>query len=205
MNLDDVLARTPTLPETDDQRVKFYLENRQIIETWAALRREAAAAISESLLDLVEPLKDDFEQLGERDIQVGVVGSRNQHIAITRLGWERADSGSPVQVSLETESQVIRPGGAILVFPCVRARQSHPLAPQYRDGLAALSTPLKASLGRQWKSSPPEFVIWKYIDDLGESGSLAGVVETARADVLRLWTVAAPSIDALMNEAGGAV
>ena len=43
----------------DDERVRFYLKHRQQIETWAALRKEASAAVDAWLRTLV----DDVEQL----------------------------------------------------------------------------------------------------------------------------------------------
>lgn len=201
MKLDEVIAHSPPIKELDDDRVQFYLQNRDVIETWASLRREAAAAITNGLLDLVEPLQDDLVRLGEHDVQVAVDESRGRHsVAITRLSWHRANLGSPVQVALETESQAISSLGAIQVYPCVRAKQGHPHAEEYRDRLNTMSQPMRAALGHEWKVSQPRFVVWKYIDTPQDSWDLEAIVLKAREDVLRLWSTAAPSIDALMAQ-----
>lgn len=202
MNVEQVIADTPPIKELDDDRVQFYLQNRDVIETWASLRREAATAITNALLDLVEPLQDDLVRLGENDIQVAVDESRGrQSVAITRLSWHQANLGSPVQVALETESQAISTLGAIQVYPCVRAKQGHPHAEKFRDRLNALSSPLRTALGRDWRITQPRFVVWRYIDTPEGSSDLESIVLKAREDLLRLWVTAAPSLDTLMAQA----
>lgn len=201
MNLDEVIAQTPVLREVDDDRVQFYFQNREIIETWASLRREAAATLGDSLSDLVEPLQEDLEGLGEHDIQVTVGESRGRRsVAITRLAWHRSNAGSPVQVALEAEPHVIGTLGAIQVYPCVRAKQGHPHSDLYRDRLNALSSPLRTAMGRGWKPTLPRFVVWKYIDASAGLEDVTAILMRARAELLALWVVAAPLVDAAMAE-----
>jgi len=73
----------------DDERVRFYLRNRDRIEEWAALRAEAAAAIDEWLFEL-RPAVEDLAQGFGSDVRVDVIdegGFAYPSYRLVRTSW----------------------------------------------------------------------------------------------------------------------
>ena len=199
MDLETVIAQAPEVKPAEDERASFYLENRGLIETWAALRADAANIVVERLLDLAVPLSEDMRHLGEIDVEVGTSYSRGRpSVDLVRAGWRNAGLGSPVQISLEAEQSAIGSRGSLQVFGCVRAKQGHPDAVRWHEPLAAVGPRLRAIMGRNWKSSLPRYVVWKYVDAPEDGWDLEAITLRAREELIRLWVATAPVIDELM-------
>jgi len=48
----------------DDKRIRFYLENQELIDTWAGLASDTRSAFSDWLIDLRSPIDDVVDRLG---------------------------------------------------------------------------------------------------------------------------------------------
>lgn len=201
MSINEVLAVEPGFsPIVENERARFYLENRELIETWAALRADAAEAIEERLPELADRVSIDLDLLDDREasVEVGVYRGCST-IEITRRPWISGEFGSPIRIVLESsERSLLDSQGNLRLYTAVRAKQSHPRASEFVPALARLRGDLRSALGSGWKSSEPRWPLWRYLVLDQESWSIDDVLRSARSDLLNLWVTAAPAIDALL-------
>jgi hypothetical protein len=198
MNLEERLSIPVAFsPLTGNERARFYIENRELIETWAALRLDAGEAIEERFPELADHLSADLQALGDADATVAI-GTYNHcsTVEITRQHWNTTEEGSPLRVVLESgERNLLDRQGNLRLYTGVRAKQSHPLAATYADQANPLRDTLRAALGNRWKSSPPRWPYWRFLPLDQENWSVDSVLQCARADMLRVWAAAAPAIE----------
>lgn len=198
MNLEQCLSTPVSFsPITGNERARFYIENRELIETWAALRADAAEAIEERFPELADQLSADLQALGEDDATVAI-GTYNgcSTVEITRQHWNTSEDGSPLRIALESsERNILDRHGSLRLYTGVRAKQSHPLAATYATEANLLRDTLRAVLGNRWKSSPPRWPFWRYLPLEQDNWSVDSVLLCARNDMLRLWDAGAPAIE----------
>lgn len=209
MELDQVLTIPHDVRPVEDERVHFYLENRVLIETWAALRAEAASALLSRVPDLVSTLATDLERLGQSDAQANVAESKGRDsVELVRGSWDRASAGSPVRVSLDTEASAIGSRGSMQLFVCIRAKQQHPEADRWVAPIKMMSSELRATLkattGSGWTlSSGNRYPLYRYLQLTEDDWTIEAILQRAREELLRLWLVAAPAIDRLLDDTTG--
>ncbi len=90
------------MAELSDERVRFYLRHRDQIETWAALRSEAAAAIDTEL----ERIRDDIESLAadlgdDVLLLTKIEGEAYPRFLLHRESWKQNANDPVVSIALE--------------------------------------------------------------------------------------------------------
>ncbi len=151
----------------DDDRVKFYLRNRDQIEQWAALRVEAASAMDEwlgSLAPEVQALADRLSKGGPQVIAVAMLDPEGAYpkLKLTRPAWQAA-SGAEGGVSVCLEWQRARTTlyGALTPYVGIHAAKSTPVGVTLRQ--QPLVTPRTGEPTRTtnawwaalWRIAPP--------------------------------------------------
>lgn len=197
-DLDALLALEHEVRPLDDARSAFYFANRELIETWAALRTDASAQLAERLLELADALESDLAELGESNVLVeGVRSGNHGRVQAARESWVAA--GSEVRVGIEWEARPINAKGDVRVYACVRL-PSTPRRP--KQDVDALTDSLRAMM-TGWTSTRPQWPLWRYVKPT--SVSLHDIVNEARRDFLRLWAATSASVDAWAQDEDVAV
>jgi hypothetical protein len=154
----------------DDDRVKFYLRNRDQIEQWAALRAEAALAMDEWLCSLAPDVKALADRLsGENKEVLAVATTRPEDaypkLRLTRPGWlAPPETGGGVSVCLEWQRArtTLSLGGAHAVRRCPRGEDD---ARRRRGAPAAARA---ASHG--WAGAHDECLVGSALEDRAAAG-----------------------------------
>lgn len=96
-----------TSPNGIDPRVAFYLEHREQIEQWHAIRRDAARACAEILEQLPDMVDSEIDAPGFETIS-SVESGKWRHVGLKPSGSASASDGTPcVAVIVEWTDKVI--------------------------------------------------------------------------------------------------
>ncbi|WP_324276374.1 hypothetical protein [Blastococcus brunescens] len=188
-----------TLPEREDADAKawFYLDHRQDIEIWAALRDDAAQLLNRYLVDLAPT----FEKLAveidaEPEFSDELESGQWPTLGLRRATWHH-HGVADLSVVLEWERpRLLKPGRNTWPFVAVRLPRSQE-DPQRRRQVTEAVAPVHAQL----KGGRKE-IVWPYYryvlpptgaPALDPAAYLTGLVASFR----ELWDVAAPALDAL--------
>lgn len=196
--LDQLISQRVEVTTPVDDRTSFYLDNRELIETWANLRTDASKTLTNAVHDLAAPLADDLRTLGVEPA-VNVTDGRWPAVQLARTTWEQQGHTSPVVVGLEWDRQPLNSAGALRVYATVIAPRSHPRASEIEPALQALSDRLRSALDSRWKRNVPRWPAWKLIEAPEDPWTVEEIANRARAAALQLWAVAAPEIDRVLD------
>lgn len=95
-----------------DDRLRFFLKNRALIEQWASLGKEVTAAIDEILQGLAPEMEALASRLGQ-DVFSGLYGPASQwpRFAFARSTWPRVPEEPLLAVTLEWQANRVNPSG----------------------------------------------------------------------------------------------
>jgi hypothetical protein len=189
----EILARDVPWPTIDDSRVRFYLENQRMIETWAAIRDEASRELWDCLLGLVDVLAEDAELLGEKDISVAVrdADSGYPRIEVVRRAWEPPDGLAPVCFFIERQGNLINRTGKPELYAGLRMRDATLLSDAQRGKLWDAAAQLRASMGKPWTGSRSKYVLWRWIRPHADALDETVLCREARTALWQAWAAAA--------------
>ena len=180
-DLDRLLRIDPPVRPLDDARSEFYFNNRDLIETWAALRVDASAQLAERLIDLGDQLEADLADLDPEPVIVERQRlSGHGRIAVMHETW--AATNSEVSIGIEWETKPINTRGDVRVYACVRL-PSKPARPV--SDIDTLTDQLRTAMPG-WTSTRPQWPVWRYTKPAAIT--IEAIVSEARRDFLRLWT-----------------
>ena len=180
-----------------NERVRFYLDNFQAIETWARLRGEANEELHDVLLDLADTLTRDAVDRGHDDVTVfadDVTNARRPRLVIVRRGWQDGDGRSPAAVVVEWHHPPIEKDGLHL-YVGIRAGDRGGRDVSVGTYLSKVAPALRAQLGAPWQREAENFPVWRWITPEGDTIDEAALLDEARRAAWRCWDVAARHID----------
>src|SRR4051794_7638810 len=114
MEFANVLGRDIPVTSVDEPRVRFYLDNQRLIETWAAIRSEASEALWDRVLGLTDVLAEDAEMLGETDATVRFdAEAGHPRVEVARQRWVLEDGLAPLFFMIERQGSLINSNGTL--------------------------------------------------------------------------------------------
>ena len=143
MSILDNLGEAP-LPKIEDPRARFYLDNYRTIETWAALKREAATLLAEGLLDLGPIFEADSQHLGERIDVLADDGA-------TQLMLRRPEWMTGVGIGLEWTRAVLDRQADVSLYAGLQ-HDATEISEDDQGRLAELAAAARPTLGTAWTS-----------------------------------------------------
>jgi hypothetical protein len=183
----------------EDPRVRFYLDNRGIIETWAALRKTANDVLKDLLLELVDVLAADALHLGN-DIEVGAEAQseRRPRIAVVRRSWRDPRGQAPAAVVVEWYRQLLNEEG-LWLYVGVRLGDRGRRDQKMKAHLEASAPRLRRALGPGWKDLHDDFPVWRWIGAREEDRiDELSILQETRTAVWECWNAARSEIDAAL-------
>lgn len=201
MQISDVLEREIPLTVVEDSRVRFYLENQRMIETWVAIRDQASRDVWDCVLGLVDILTEDAELLGETDAVVAVrdADSGWPRIEVVRRSWEPAHGRAPMCFIIERQGNLINRTGTLELYAGLRMRDIEHLSDDQRDTLWDAAAQLRASMGKPWTGSRSKYVLWRWIRPDTEALDETVVCREARTALWQAWAAAAELVDSILT------
>jgi len=192
-------AVDPSLGRVEDPRVRFYLDNHKIIETWASLRADAVAALQDLILDLVPVLGADAVHHDEPDLFVRADDSdaRRPRIVMSRRHWQDTSGQVPAAVVIEWNNPIIDKDGEVHFYVGVRVWRQGRRGVRVASRLSELAPGLCSQLGKPWAREAESFPVWRWIEPDGDRLDEIALLDQARAAAWQCWAVAAPHIESL--------
>lgn len=197
-DIENLLERPVEVQRQVSDRAAFYLTHRTLIETWSALRDEAAEAIAECLFSLVGPLSEDLRSLEVQDPQVTFHEGKYPAVHLSAGSWRSASEDSPLVVGLEWHRGAIRPNGSLGIYACVIAPLGHSKATTVQPHLPGLAARLSTSLGREWKHELPRWPTYRFVNVADDAWDAADIAKRSREDLLRVWAAASGPINEIL-------
>lgn len=192
-DLESLLSEDAGVRPLEDARSEFYFAHRDLIETWAALRRDAATQLAERLFDLSDRVELDLAELGVSEVIVeGERTGSYGRVKVARESWIAA--GSEVWIGVEWEAKPLNAKGDVRAYACVRL-PADPRRPA--DEVGALTDSLRASMPG-WSSSRPQWPVWRYVKPASVTAD--GIVSETRRDFLRLWVGISEVVDSWVRQ-----
>ena len=192
------------LPEREDADAKawFYLDHRQDIETWAALREDAAELVDQYLVALAPAFEELAVEL-DAEVEFGADLESGQRplLGLRRESWHHLGVAD-ISVVLEWERpRLLRPGRNQWPFVAVRMPRTQDDAQRERHIIEAMGQ-VHSQLKGGRKADVP-WPYYRYVTPPSDSPSFdpAAFLADVVASFRELWHVAAPALDALHTAA----
>jgi hypothetical protein len=185
------------IASVENPRVRFYLDNYKIIETWAQLRTEAIDTLQELLTDLVDVLAADAVQHNEPDLIVRADDSdtRRPRITMLRRGWQDSANQVPAAVVIEWYNPIINKDGDLHLYVGIRVQRQAPRGARIANQLSRLAPELRSQLGKPWQREAESFPLWRWIEPDGDRLDEIDLLEQARTAAWQCWALAAPHLE----------
>lgn len=184
----------PTRNDDADAKAWFYLDHRHDIESWAALRADAARLVEQYLRALVPTLSDLADEHGARVYERDLESGAWPRFGLFRDSWSH-DGQHDVAVVAEWERSRLLSGTRTWPYVGVRITPRQKDA-ERRQAVAAAVAPARRAFTDARTSTWPA---WQYVVP-ASSGAGVDPGELA-ADVWRrlneLWQLTALALDAL--------
>lgn len=189
------------LPPRDDADAQawFYLDHRTDIETWAALRNDAARLLERYLLALTPQLDELSSDLDAEPYAQDLETGSWPRLGLRRTAWTHAGVND-ISVLIEWErARLLSPNRP---WPYVGVR----ISPSQQDSarrqrVADALADVRRSLGAQRAQAWPA---WRYVTPPGDCRDVdpAALANNAWTALRQFWDAAAPTIDALLAPLG---
>lgn len=184
----------------DNERVRFYFRNAKHIETWAALRAEAAAAVHEWLCSLEEDVQRLSAELGE-DVVLQAVTSETEawpYYRLSRRNWAVPGERPTVAVCLQWARSTTTLYEMNLPYVGLTGGKDDALCVALRG-----SEDMKAVRKRLQHQVSPYFLGWGRVLLPGAFPEAADAYRDALIDKLRAaWMEYAQVVDAMVQRQG---
>lgn len=182
-----------------DAKAWFYLDNRDDIEAWKALRPEGRQLLDKSLVGLEASVEELATELGVEAVTGDLEAGSFPRLGLRRPTW-RGTGDSEVAVVIEWErSRLLTPGSNEWPYVGVRTRGDGWEGSERQKYQEALK-PVRARLGG--KASRP-FPFWAYVS--AESPlSPERVAHLCLTRFRELWDLASPVLDTLEHDRSAA-
>lgn len=187
-----------------DDRVRFYLDNFKMIETWAQVRAEANQELHDVFLDMGEALTVEATDRGYSDVVVRVdeqTNPRKPRILITRRAWHGTNGEAPAATAIEWHQPPIDKGGELYLYVGVRVGDRRRRDLRVAKHLNSLAPALRRKLGSAWQKEDENFPIWRWIQPQGDTLDEIFLVNEARRAAWACWEATAHHIDDALGEA----
>ena len=184
------MERNPT-----DARAWFYLDHRDDIETWAALRDDARDLLEGHLLTLEGAVGDLAAELDAEPFTADLDDGAWPRFGLRAPHWTFGGT-QDVSVVLEWErSALLRPGPNEWPFVAVRLEEARKATNRWAELHSALAPARKAFAGEANRPWP----IWRYVQPAPGSTAVhpAALADSCMADLHTLWQVVRPVLDAV--------
>jgi hypothetical protein len=177
----------------DNERVRFYFRNCNNIETWAALRTEAAVAVHEWLCSLEEHVRRWSAELGD-DVVMQAMTSESEawpYFRLYRLSWERPGERTPVAVCLQWARSTTTLYETNLPYVGLSVGKDDPLSVALRS-----SEEGKQARKRLKHQVSPYYLGWGRVPATGALPEAADEYRDVLREALRgAWEAYAPLVD----------
>lgn len=190
---------TPARAEAD-AKAWFYLDHRDDIETWAALRTDARQLLDKHLVGVEAELSELAVQLGV-ELDTGDLESGSKPmVGLRRSSW-LYNGIADVSVVVQWErARLLAPGSNEWPWVAVRV----PAAVAYDDRGKQLIEEMKPLLSRLKGKSSTTYALWRYVRaPAGASVNPGALVDDILTSFRELWDAAAPILDALHKVPAG--
>lgn len=176
-----------------DAKAWFYLDHRDDIETWAALRREARELLDRHLVGLSAPVGELAEELNAELETEDLESGSWPRIALRRAIWQHHGIHD-VTVTVQWErARLLAPGSN--EWPYVAVRVPSDADESRRRLINEAMKPVRRALDGQISRS---FPCWNYVrSPKGAPLDPETLTDAILADLWRLWEVASPVLDDL--------
>ena len=185
-------------------RARFYFDNYKRIEEWAALRREAAAALHEQLVALTEQLQAHMasrEDLLCRTADIDEGGY--PRVILERPQWRQAgETSAPYGIALEWERTLIDRLGQVRLYVGVRGSTTHPRHEQVSASVREAAAGWKRKLPGAWNGNSAGWPCFTWIRP-GDKIDEADLLQRALAVQQDLLTLLTPDLDQLLDPVAG--
>lgn len=180
-------------------RARFYFDHHRRIEEWAALRREAAAALHEQLVALSEQLQADLTDRDDilcrtADVEEGGY----PRVILERPHWRRVgEASAPYGIALEWERTLIDRMGQVRLYVGVRGSDTHIRHGEVSAAVREAATGWKRTLPGTWNGNSAGWPCFTWIrpgDKIDEVELLQRALD-AQQDLLARLT---PDLDRLL-------
>jgi len=123
-----------------DERLRFFLEHRALIEQWAALGKEVRAAVCETLEGLTPEVEALALTLGD-DVSSGFYETDRQwpRIALVRQAWPQEIDEPAVAVAFEWWTRGVNPADGNAPYVGIRVRDPAGGGKAYMDALKPIA------------------------------------------------------------------
>ncbi len=188
-----------------DDRVRFYLDNFKMIETWAQVRKDANEELHEIFLDMTEELTVEATDRGFTDAIVRVddhTDPKKPRILITKRAWCSVDDETPAAaMAIEWYQPPIDKNGELNLYVGVRVGDRRRRGLRVAKHLSGLAPALRRTLGNAWNKEHESFPIWRWIQPEGDAIDEVSLVNEARQAAWACWEATAHHIDEALGEA----
>jgi hypothetical protein len=191
-------APEPVRHRIKEERIRFYLDNFKVIETWAQLRVEANEALHELFLDMVDTLAEDAIERDSPDVDVRLddfTNSRKPRIVLTRRSWQDANGHVPAAIAIEWHRPPIDKTGELYFYVGVRVGDRGSRDLHVAKHLSGLAPALRSRLGSPWERESESFPVWRWITPQGDGLDETALVNEARSAAWTCWEACAQHID----------
>lgn len=180
-------------------RARFYFDNYKRIEEWAALRREAAAALHEQLVALSEQMQADTA--GRDDVlcrTADIDEGGYPRVILERPQWRRAgETSAPYGIALEWERTLIDRLGQVRLYVGVRGSTGHARHEEVSAAVREAAAAWKRALPGTWNGNSAGWPCFTWIrpgDSIDEADLLGRALEVQKDLLARLT----PDLDRLL-------
>lgn len=192
----------PHTPARDDADAKawFYLDHRDDIETWAALRSDARQLLDKHLVGVADEMAELADQFGV-ELDTGDLESGSKPRAGPRRQSWHYNGIADVSVVVQWErARLLTPGSNEWPWVAVRvpaAAADDGRGKQIIEGMKPVRSLLKGQ-------SSAAYPLWRYVrPPAGAAVNPGAFVDDVLTSFRELWDAAAPILDAIHGDPAG--
>lgn len=172
-----------------DAKAWFYLDHRDDIEAWAALRSEARQLVDDQLVRLAVELRELAEEVGAEFEAADLEAGSWPRVGLRRSQWEQGGLADAAIVVAWERARLLTPGGN--EWPYIAVRVPEGIDEARRSLLMSAMKSVRGQLGGHSSRNLP---FWRYVECQAPLDPQVLAQECLRS-LRRLWEVASPVID----------
>ena len=180
--------------DPEDAKAWFYLDHRDDIEAWKALRPDARELLDKHLVGLDTQVEELAEELGVEPATEQLEAGSWPRAGLRRPTWQHRGMGD-VGVVIEWErARLLTPGSNEWPYVAVR-RVGEGADDGLRQRFNEAMKPIRARLGGK---ASRNFPFWRYVSSEAPVDPQA-IVSQCLTELRELWDASAPVIDDLAS------
>jgi hypothetical protein len=179
-----------------DERIAFYLRNRERIEEWASIRNEASRAVDEWITSIQPEIERLASDVGATFFAASSTENAWPGFRLSRATWGRGPAGNAVSIGLEWSRGHTNLCSPNLPYVGLRASKATDFGISLREtaSVRGLRSKRKDFASAWW-------VAYSYVEPQGEFPELRVQYREVLIDRLRdAWDSYSPIVDTVVGE-----